>query len=83
MGKPDLDEYVRLGVRAMPDAGATAQRLSAVITILQTVQASLRDGQPDSVSRASASLTVALGALKLLDDQFSIAAAWVRSTGIN
>ena len=80
MQKPDLDTYLRLAVRALPDTANTAQRLSGVMTVLQTAQAALRDGQPDSASRADAALTVALGALKLTSDEFERAAEWVRST---
>ena len=57
MQKPDLDTYLRLAVRALPDTANTAQRLSGVMTVLQTAQAALRDGQPDNVSRADMALT--------------------------
>jgi len=80
MQKPDLDTYLRLAVRALPDTANTAQRLSGVMTVLQTAQAALRDGQPDSASRADAALTMALCALKLTSDEFAKAAEWVRST---
>jgi hypothetical protein len=80
MQKPDLDTYLRFAVRALPDAANTAQRLSAVITVLQTAQAALWDGQPDNVSRADVALTMALCALKLTSDEFDRAAEWVRST---
>ena len=80
MQKPDLDTYLRFVVRALPDTANTAQHLSAVMTVLQTAQAALRDGQPDNVSRADAALTMALCALKLTSDEFARAAEWVRST---
>ena len=80
MQKPDLDTYLRLAVRALPDTANTAQRLSGVMTVLQTAQAALRDGQPDSASRTDAALTMALCALKLTSDEFAKAAEWVRST---
>ena len=80
MQKPDLDTYLRFTIRALPDSAATAQRLSAVITLVQTAQAAIWDDQPDHASRADAALTVALGALKLMGDQFVKAAEWVRST---
>jgi hypothetical protein len=80
MQKSDLDQYMRLAIRTMPDAASTAQRLSAVITILQTTQVSLREGQPENVHRADAALTVALGTLKLLGDEYTKAAEWVRSS---
>lgn len=80
MKKPDLDEYLRLAVRALPDTAETAQRLSETLAILQTAQAALHDGQPDSTGRIDAALTMALGSLKLLGDQFAQAAEWVNST---
>ena len=80
MQKPDLDTYLRLAVRALPDTTNTAQRLSGVMTVLQTAQAALRDGQPANVSRADTALTLALCALKLTRDEFDRAAQWVRST---
>ena len=80
MQKPDLDTYLRLAVRALPDTASAAQRLTGVMTVLQTAQAALRDGHPDNVSRADAALTLALCALKLTSDEFERAAAWVRST---
>ena len=80
MKKPDLDTYLRLAVRALPDTANTAQRLSGVITVLRTAQAALWDGQPDHVSRVDAALTMALCALKLTSDEFSRAAEWVKDT---
>jgi hypothetical protein len=50
------------------------------MTLIQTAQAALRDGQPESTSRADAALTLALCALKLTSDEFDRAADWVRST---
>ena len=58
----------------------TAQRLSGVMTVLQTAQAALRDGQPDNVSRGDMALTLAPCALKLTSDEFEAAAKWVKST---
>ena len=80
MQKPDLDTYLRLAVGALPDTANTAQRLSGVITVLQTAQAALREGQPDNISRADTALTLALCALKLTSDEFEAAAKWVKST---
>jgi hypothetical protein len=80
MKKPDLDAYLSLVVRALPDAATTAQTLSAVITLVETAKAALRDDQPDNVNRADTALTVALGALTLMNGQFDKAADWVRST---
>lgn len=80
MQKPDLDTYLHLVVRALPDTTNTAERLISVMTVLQTAHAALWDGQPDSVSRVDAALTMALCALKLTSDEFARAAEWVRST---
>lgn len=80
MKKPDLDTYLRLAIRALPDTANTAQRLSGVITVLQGAQAALWDGQADHVSRVDAALTMALCALKLTSDEFSRAAEWVKAT---
>jgi hypothetical protein len=80
MKKPDLDTYLRLAVQALPDTANAAQRLGAVITVLQTARAALWDGQPDHVGRVDAALTMALCALKLTSDEFDRAAEWVRST---
>lgn len=79
MKKPDLDSYLRLTIHALPDAATTAQRVSAIITLVQTAKAALRDDQPANVSRADAALTVALGALTLMGAQFDKTADWVRS----
>lgn len=79
MKKPDLDNYLRLVVCALPDATTTAQRLSAVITLVQTARGALWDDQPDNASRADAALTVALGALMLMGEQFDRTADWVKS----
>jgi hypothetical protein len=80
MQKPDLDSYLRFAVRALPDTANTAERLNGIITTLQTAQAALRDGQPDTIGRADAALTFALCALRLTRDEFDRAAQWVRST---
>jgi hypothetical protein len=80
MQKPDLDTFLRPAVHALPDTANTAERLSGVMTVLQTAQAALRDDQPDTVARADAALTFALCALKLTRDEFDRAAQWVRST---
>ena len=80
MQKPELDTYLRLAVHALPDTADTAERLGGVMTVLQTAQAALRDGRPDTVGRADAALTFALCALKLTRDEFDRAAEWVRST---
>ena len=77
MKKPDLDTYLRLTVRAMPDPATTSQRLSATITLLQTARAALWDDQPNNASRADAALTVALGALALMGQQFDVTAKWI------
>lgn len=50
------------------------------MTVLQTAQAALREGQPDNTSRADTALTLALCALKLTSDEFEAAAKWVKST---
>ncbi|MBW4053211.1 MAG: hypothetical protein HIU85_17470 [Proteobacteria bacterium] len=80
MQKPDLDTYLRFAVRALPDTANTPQRLSGVMTVLQTAQSALRDGQPDNIARADAAPTLALCALKLTSDEFEAAAKWVKST---
>lgn len=80
MQKPDIDTYLRFAIRALPDTADTAQRLSSIMTLIQTAQAALRDGQPESANRADAALTLALCALKLTSDEFDRAAEWVRST---
>jgi hypothetical protein len=49
MQTPDLDTYLRLAVHALPDTANTAERLSGVMTVLQTARAALRDDQPDTV----------------------------------
>ena len=70
MQKPELDTYLRLAVRSLPDAATTADQLSAIIALVETAQAALRDHQPDNTSRADAALTVAIGALALMCKQF-------------
>jgi hypothetical protein len=80
MKKPDLDTYLQLAIRALPDTADTAQRLSSIMSLVQTAQAALRDGQPEGASRADAALTLAVCALKLTSDEFDSAAEWVRST---
>jgi hypothetical protein len=80
MQKPDLDTYLQFIVRALPDTANMAERLSAVMTVLQTARTALWDGQPDNVSRADAALTMALCALKLTSDEFDRAAEWAKST---
>ena len=80
MQKPDIDTYLRFAIRALPDTADTAQRLSSIMTLVQTAQAALRNGQPGSASRADAALTLAMCALKLTSDEYDRAADWVRST---
>ena len=77
MQMPELDSYLRLAVRSLPDAAGTADQLSAIITLVQTAQAALRDGQPDSTSRVDAALTVAVGALALMCKQFESSANYL------
>lgn len=77
MQMSELDSYLRLAVRSLPDAAGTADQLSAIITLVQTAQAALRDGQPDSTSRVDAALTVAVGALALMCKQFESSASYL------
>jgi hypothetical protein len=77
MQKPDIDTYLRFAIRSLPDAADTAQRLSSIMTLVETAQAALRE--PEGASRADAALTLALCALKLTSDEFDSAAEWVRS----
>ena len=79
MQKPDLDTYLQFVVRALPDTANMAERLSAVMTVLQTARAALWDGKPANVSRADAALTMALCALKLTSVEFDMAAEWAKS----
>jgi hypothetical protein len=69
MHTPDLDAYLRLAIRSLPDASSTADQLSAIISLIQTAQSALRDDQPDNIDRVDAALTVALGALALVCKQ--------------
>lgn len=70
MQKHELDAYLRLAVRSLPDAASTADQLNAIIALVQSAQVALRDRQPDSASQADAALTVAMGALALMCREF-------------
>lgn len=80
MQKSELDAYLRLAVRSLPDAATTADQLSAIIALVQTAQTALRDAQPDGASQADAALTVATGALALMCRQFEGTAQRLRLT---
>jgi hypothetical protein len=77
MQASELNSYLRLAVSSLPDAAGTADQLSAVITLIQSAQAALRDGQPDSTSRVDAALTVALGTLALMCKRFESSASYL------
>lgn len=80
MQKHELDAYLRLALRSLPDAASTAEQLNAVIALVQSAQVALRDHQPDSNRQADAALTVAMGALALMCREFEATAQRVGLT---
>lgn len=77
MKKPDLDAYLALFARAMPDPATTAHHLSAAVTLVQTAMGALRDREPDSAERAEVALTAVLAALTRMTKEFDRTAAWL------
>lgn len=77
MTKPDLDAYLTLFARAMPDPATTAHHLSAAVTLVQTAMAALRDREPDNARRAQVALTALLAALTRMTKEFDRTAAWL------
>ena len=77
MKKPDLDAYLALFARAMPDPATSAHHLSAAVTLVQTAMAALQDHEPDSAERAQVALTAVLAALTRMTKEFDSTAAWL------
>ena len=77
MKKPDLDAYLALFARAMPDPATTTHHLSAAVTLVQTAMAALQDREPDSSERAQVALAAVLAALTRMTKEFDRTAAWL------
>lgn len=76
------DAYLYLFARAMPDPAAAAHHLSAAVSLVQTAMAALCDDEPDNARRATAALTLVLGALTLMAKDFDRAAQWLASSSL-
>ena len=77
MKQPDPSPHLAC---TLPDPATTAHHLSAIITLVQTARAALRDDEPENATRAEAALGAVLGSLSTMYRQFDKAAQWQASS---